>query len=84
MKTSEVTKDENAVTSEGKQEHNDASLNEVKTPDLSGEGSDIADGSMSWDMTKTQEPVDQKLFPNMTSDKARTLLEIGNGLRRLC
>ena len=30
---------------------------------------------MSWDMAKAQEPVDQvlKLFPDMTSDKARTL-----------
>jgi hypothetical protein len=60
----------------------DASLNEVETPDLSGESSDIADGSISWDMTKTQEPVDQVLlevYPSMTSDKARTLLEMAYG-----
>jgi hypothetical protein len=77
MKASEGTKDENAVTGEVKQD-NDASLNEVGTPDLPGEGSDIANESMSWDMTKTQESVDQvlKVYPNKTSDKARTLLEM--------
>ena len=50
-----------------------------------GEGSDIANGSMSWDMTKTQESVDQvlKVYPSMASGKARALF-IGNGLRRLC
>jgi hypothetical protein len=54
MKTSEATKDENAVTGVGKQGNDDARLNEVKDPGLSGESSDKADRSMSWDMTKTQ------------------------------
>jgi hypothetical protein len=39
----------------------DASLNEAKTPGLSGDGSGKVDESMSWDMTKTQESVDQVL-----------------------
>jgi hypothetical protein len=75
MKTSEATKDENAVTSEGKQ-GNDASLNEVETPDLPGEGLDIANGSMSCDMTKTQESVDQvlKVFPAMAGCRITPVL----------
>jgi hypothetical protein len=51
---------------------------EEKTPQPSGGDSGKKDESVSWDVTNAKGAVNQvlRLFPDMTRDKTRTLLEM--------
>ena len=77
MKKSKGSEDNNAVIDEDKQEK-DKVANEESPPDTAGDDSDAKDESLTWDVTKAQACVEQllDLFPDMTLEKARSLLEL--------
>jgi hypothetical protein len=58
--------------------HKDKVANEENPPDVAGDDSDAKDESLMWDVTKAQACVERllQLFPKMTLDKARSLLEV--------
>jgi hypothetical protein len=77
MKSSEGSKAKKAVNDEEKQDKDTVAHDEKKN-DAPGDDSYAKDGSMVWDVTQAQVCLEQllKLFPNMTLDKARFLLEL--------
>ena len=77
MKKSKGSEDNNAVIDEDKQDK-DKVANEESPPDTAGDDSDAKDESLTWDVTKAQACVEQllDLFPDMTLEKARSLLEL--------
>ena len=77
MKKSKGSEDNEAVMDEDKQDK-DKVANEESPPDTAGDDSDAKDESLTWDVTKAQACVEQllDLFPDMTLEKARSLLEL--------
>ena len=77
MKKSKGSEDNEAVIDEDKQDK-DKVANEESPPDTAGDDSDAKDESLTWDVTKAQACVEQllDLFPDMTLEKARSLLEL--------